>query len=286
MKGSVVLIGACLAMAAGAVAQERPWYVELGGGAGLVATIQQVGFNYDDLCYPTSVECLPHEGYRWYYELPSDAGIAVHGALGRHLGQLRVEASGAYSSRNLGQTFTAITYLDGTVQPSALVGTGVVETVYTGVGSLNALGVRLNVLYAPLRGERTMRPFVGVGAGLSRMTVTGVYFESRFSCESKPCAPGFELYDGLQDEDMSGTNLGLYGYAGFDYLLSDAILAGLRFTAGRSQPFSATGTYIEHPMDRPDVQSRPIHGAFTNETEFSDLFLMSVVATVRYNLDF
>ena len=89
------------------------WYVAVGAGGNWTGGLEQAGYNRDNICYPTN-QCprLP-EGYRWYYDLDPDSAAVFDLAVGRSLGAVRLEVSASGIGGGIQETFTGITYYDG-----------------------------------------------------------------------------------------------------------------------------------------------------------------------------
>lgn len=254
-------------------AQTDSWYVEIGAGPTFSSELSQSGFNFDTSCYPGRTECQPGNGYRWYYRLPTDAGFAFRVGAGKEQGSLRIDANVKYSSQNLEQVFSNLTFLDGSDYPAYDPSSGVQSMVTTTIGRLQVSSFRLNVFLSLLPELRMLRPYIGVGGGAARGVVTGLYFEERFSCTGPPCKGDISSYDSLHDEDLSDTILLGVGHAGFEYALANRILAGIRISYTLLQRISGEGTYTEHKIPN-----------LANTTTFSEANLTTVMATVRYRL--
>jgi len=261
--------------------QNSNWYIDLGAGPAFSGDLAQEGFNFDPFCYPgylcdsgsVTVENL-QPGYRWFYEIPTDLGFAFQVGAGREHGSLRIDLNFRYSSRNLGQIFSQITLLDGSPVPEYDPNSGVISTVTATIGRLKITSVRINTFLDlfPSQG-RTFRPYLGIGTGVSRATVTDLYFEERFSCEIPPCKGDISSYDSGQNEDLQDIVLLAGGHAGFEYVLTDKILIGIRFSYTLHQDLSSEGTYFEHKQQN-----------LTNSNNFGNLNLITTMATVRYQL--
>ena len=89
------------------------WYVSASGGTNWNPVMKQAGHNRDNICYPNFRCSGTPEGYRWFYNLPSDLGTAFEVAFGRDFGDVRLEVSVSQRSNNIEQEFTDITFLDG-----------------------------------------------------------------------------------------------------------------------------------------------------------------------------
>ena len=254
-------------------AQTDSWYVEIGAGPTFSSELAQSGFNFDTSCYPGRTECQPGDGYRWYYQIPTDAGFAFRVGAGKEQGSLRIDANVKYSSQNLEQVFSRLTFLDGSDYPAYDPSSGVQSTVTTTIGRLQASSFRLSVFLSLLPEARMLRPYIGLGGGVARVIVTDLHFEERFSCTGPPCKGDISSYDSLQDEDLSDTILLGVGHTGFEYSLTSRILAGIRISYTLLQSISSEGIYDEHKI--PDLTSR---------TTFSEANLTTVMATVRYRL--
>ena len=254
-------------------AQQRPWYAELSIGRGLATTLSQTGHNLDYLCYPGRTTCLPHEGFRWYYDLPADQGWAISATLGRALGRLRIEVSALQEVRDVESRFTGLTFLDGRMRPDSDPGSGVIETVNTSIGAFRIRSLRLNALYGLFSARRRAMPYVGAGVGVSGLAVTDSFFESRFSCEpTAGCFPNIDLFDSSEHTDFTDLSVSFFGYVGADFPISERLAAGLRLALSQSGKLNSESTYTEHPL--PDL---------TSSTEVSNIQLASVLASIRYS---
>lgn len=254
-------------------AQTDSWYIEIGAGPTFSGELAQAGFNFDTSCYPGRVGCEPGDGYRWYYQIPTDAGFALRVGAGREQGSLRIDANVSYSGQNLEQVFSRITFLDGSDYPAYDPSSGVQSTVTTTLGQLQVSSFRLNTFLSLLPETRMFRPYVGVGGGAARGVVTGLYFEERFSCSGPPCKGDLSSYDSLHDEDLSDIVLLAVGHAGFEYTLTSKILAGIRISYTLLQSITGEGSYTEHKIANLALR-----------TTFSEVNLTTVMATLRYRL--
>lgn len=254
-------------------AQTSSWYVEIGAGPTFSNELSQAGFNFDTFCYPGWVGCEPGDGYRWYYQVPTDAGFAFRVGAGREQGSLRIDANIKYSSQNLEQVFTQITFLDGSVVPPSDPSSGVQSTAIITIGQLRVFSFRLNTFLSLLPETRMLRPYISVGGGAARGTITDVYYEDHYSCAGPPCKGDLSSYDSLQDEDLSDIVLLAVGHTGFEYALTNKILAGVRISYTLLQNITSEGVYIKHKIPN-----------LTNSTTFSEANLTTVMATVRYRL--
>lgn len=269
MRFLVALVIACTVGAD--VAAQVGWYVELGAGVGLESSFKHEGHNLDTVCYPTNPDCPEHVGYMWHYNITAESGSDVFLTVGHRRYRWRVELSGSQDVRNLEHSFSGLTYLGGQVIPPRL-DNGVIESIQSGIGSLYRRSARFNAYFDPVNADRRLRPYIGAGVGLTRLTATDVYFSSQFSCESSStCASNLYFYNSLQDADMSAILLSVFGYAGADCYLTPNIAAGLRFSSSHTGDLEDTAAYTIHPV--PDLMST---------TTFGPLWLHALVATLRY----
>ncbi|MCY4158474.1 MAG: hypothetical protein OXF48_02550, partial [Bacteroidetes bacterium] len=216
----------------------------------------------------------PRSGYRWFYKIPTDPGLSFQVGAGKEHRSLRIDLNLRYSFRNLEQIFNRLTSLDDSPTPEYDPDSGVISTVTATIGRLQVASIRVNTFINLLPSQdRAFRPYLGIGTGVSRATVTDLYFEERFSCENLPCKGDVSSYDSLQDEDLADIVLLASGHAGVEYALTEKFLAGIRFSYALHQTLSSEGTYIEHKVEE-----------LTNSTNFSKLNLITTMATVRYRL--
>lgn len=265
--------------------QVESWYVEVSGGPSFSGDLAQEGFNLDPFCYPGHLCCVADQqgcsvtnpdrlpGYRWHYQIPTDPGFALRVGAGREQGRLRIDLNARYSTQNLEQVFSRITDLNGDPTPEFDPASGIIVNTAGAIGQLQVASLRINTFVDLLPQGHIFRPYLGIGTGVARATVTDVYFEERYSCMDQPCSPDLETYDSLQDEDLRDIVLLAAGHVGFEYVLTDKVLAGVRLTYSLLQNFSSEGEYIEHKLD--DLGSTTI---------LSRLNLITTMATVRYRL--
>lgn len=267
-----------------AYGQVDGWYVELGAGPAFSGDLAQEGFNLDSFCYPGFI-CCPdldgcnnnnpnqHSGYRWNYQIPTDPGFAFRAGAGREQGSLRIDLNIQYSARNLQQIFSRIAHLDESPAPQYDPNSGVQVTSIATIGRLRVASLRINTFLDLLPRGRTFRPYLGMGTGVARAVVTDLYYEERYSCANQPCSGDLSSYDSLQDEDLADVVLLASGHAGFEYTLTEKILAGVRFSYTLLQDFNSQGGYVTHKVEN-----------LANTTTFSKLNLFAMMATVRYRL--
>lgn len=267
-----------------AYGQADGWYVELGSGPAFSGDLAQEGFNLDSFCYPGFI-CCPdldgcntnnpnqQSGYRWNYQIPTDPGFAFRAGAGREQGSLRIDLNIQYSARNLQQIFSRIAHLDESPAPQFDPNSGVQVTSVATIGRLRVASFRINTFLDLLPRDRTFRPYLGMGTGVARAVVTDLYYEERYSCTNQPCSGDLSSYDSLQDEHLADVVLLASGHAGFEYILTENILAGVRFSYTLLQDFNSQGEYTTHRVEN-----------LTNTTTFSKLNLFAMMATVRYRL--
>ena len=266
----------CTILLSDASGQEGSWYIELGAGPALGhSTLSQEGFNFDTTCYPGFVceNISQRRGYRWFYTIPTDPGFAFRVGIGREQGRLRIDLNAQYSSRNLEQNFDRVTLLDGSPAPEFQDISGYKITVNTGIGALQVFSFRINTFMDLLPKDRTLHPYLGIGTGVSRATITDFYYEERYICEGICFLADPSSYDVLQDEELEDIILITEGHAGLEYALASKFLVGIRFSYALFQSFSSEAEYLEHRVEN-----------LTNTNTFSKLNLMTAMATVRYRL--
>ena len=163
------------------------WYVAVGAGGNWTGGLEQAGYNRDNICYPTN-QCprLP-EGYRWYYDLDPDSAAVFDLAVGRSLGAVRLEVSASGIGGGIQETFTGITYYDGSpVLPAR--DSGYAIEVETGIDGLSTRTLAFNVYRDFSIGAAGAAPYLGIGAGLSSVELSGLYYRDAYSCVSAPCS--------------------------------------------------------------------------------------------------
>ena len=223
-----------------ALGQTDFWYFELSTGATLSQELTQEGFNLDPFCYPGHI-CCPERlgcrnfsadqesGYRWTYRAPADAGGTVRIGVGRAQGRLRVDLSGQLSSQNLEPIFSRIATLDGSPTAAFDPTSGVLSEVNTSLGKLKISSLHASAFLNLFPADRTLHPYLGLGVGIARATVTDVFFEEYFSCVALPCKGDLSSYNSYQDTDLLDLVLLASAHAGFEYSLTHKILVGARF---------------------------------------------------------
>ena len=277
----VIILGLCAVLgAAGASFAEetRPsgWYVGAGVGINKTSTLEQAGHNRDDICYPED-DCShlaggAPEGYRWYYDLEADEGLALEISVGRTFGAFRLELALAQRKNDLEQKFTDITYLDGSRSVPAR-DSNYESRTSGGVDELTTRTLSLNAYYDfSIAGSR-FTPYLGGGVGVSFVELSGVYFEAWYSCKdpSTDCDMP-EQYNGRQNEDLTDTVLSAHLHAGLDYRMSERVQLGLKLTYSMVGDMEdAEGGYDFHPV-----------AGLSNFTTISGMNHWSVMFGVKY----
>ena len=248
------------------------WYVSASGGTNWNPVMKQAGHNRDNICYPNFRCSGTPEGYRWFYDLPSDLGTAFEVAVGRDFGDVRVEVSVSQRSNNVEPEFTDITFLDGSpILPNE--DSNYTSTNTTRVDALAARALSLNAYHDFAFAESRVMLYLGAGLGLSFVELSGLYFSSEYSCISQPCGgrPAAE-YNSLQDVDLSDSGLSKQLFAGTDYRLGDKLLLGLKASYSWVDDLVDTSPYEVHPV--------PI----MNDTEISRINPWSMMLGLKYLL--
>ena len=268
-------LGACAVLAASAAAAETArsgWYVGASVGASRVLGMEQAGRNRDATCYPDD-NCSggAPEGYRWLYDLDPESGAAFEVAVGRMFGRWRLELSLSERKNKVEQKFASLSYLDGSSSvPNP-------ESNYRSAARAEADRLTTRTLALgvyhdfALPGSR-FTPYLGAGLGASFVKLSGVYFESLYSCvnpESDCENPG--RYDSRQDVDLTDTVLSTHFHAGLDYALSEHFLLGLKLSYSMVEDMEDADGYAEHVI--PGIRS---------VTEISGMNHWSLTLGVKY----
>ena len=234
-----VALAVCAVLGAAGVsdAQEaKPtgWYVGASVGFNKVSTAEQAGHNRDNICYPED-DCSHlagggPEGYRWYYDLDADDGAAFEISVGRTFGDFRLELGLAQRKNDLEQKFTGSTYLDGSRSMPAQ-NSNYQSRSLSDVDDLTTRTLSLNAYYDFSIANSRFTPYVGAGVGVSFVELSGVYFESWYSCKDPTMDCDMpEQYNGRQNENLTDTVLSAHLHAGLDYRMSDKVLLGVKLT--------------------------------------------------------
>ena len=276
---AVLAVCAILSAAGTSAAQEAGpsgWYLGAGAGINKTSTMKQAGYNRENTCYPED-DCShlaggAPGGYRWYYDLEADEGAALEISVGRTLGAFRLELALAQRKNDIEQKFTDITYLDGSRSMPAQ-NSNYESRTSEGVDELTTRTLSLNAYYDfSIAGSR-FTPYVGAGVGVSFVELSGVYFQSWYSCRNPAADCDMpEQYNSRQNEDLTDTVLSAHLHAGLDYRLSERVQLGLKLSyAMVGDMEDAEGGYDFHPV-----------AGLTNFTTISDMNHWSVMFGVKY----
>ena len=249
------------------------WYVNAGAGLNWTSDMDQAGWNRDHICYPTH-DCGGRDvgGYRWFYDLSTDTGGVLEVAVGRRLGDFRIELAANYRKNDVEQHFNNITHLDGSARvlnPNSDYTSASTATI----DDLETRSLVLNAYYDLPIAHSPIAPYVGVGLGASRVKLSGLVFRSWYSCSGE-CDADLSppsAYNSWQDETLVDTVFSKHLYAGADYQLHDGFFLGLKLSYSFVNDMSDTGYYIEHPV--PDG---------SNRTKISGMEHWSTMITLKY----
>ncbi len=272
----------CAGFAVPAVAQAE-WYVTAGTGIGRHSGAEQVGWNSDNICYPTDacfdLEPVPSvPGYRWRYAIDADPGASFAIALGRTLGGVRIEVSAAHSRNDVEQEFVHIEYLDGSARAPRE--GPVVADVDTSIGDLTVRVVSLDIYRDLAASGSRITPYVGFGLGAALTKVGDVHFSAEYRDTSPaPQAydPPLSFYGGTQNVDHSDTVVAGQIHTGVDYAVSRKSLVGAKLTCSLIEGTEDTGAYSRHPMHGQDP-------GFSNHNTFDATRNCSISVTVKHRL--
>ena len=268
---------AALGAAVEAVAEEPKgsgWYVGAGVGMGRISDMRQAGRNRDTTCYPnddcTRIGGSP-EGYRWFYDLDADSGVALDIAIGRAFNQLRLELSLAQRKNDLKQKFHASSYLDGSPIASNPE-SNYASSSTASADSLTTRTLSLNAYYDFPLPQSRFTPYLGAGVGLSFVRLSKLYYRSRYRCRNPASdCDRPEQYDSLEEVDLSDTVFSKHLHAGVDYRLRDAILLGLKFSYSMVDDMEDENRYDRHPIP-----------GLASVTKISDMDHWSLMFAVKY----
>ena len=271
------------ALAAFATGAEAGWYVSGGTGIALHSSMEQTGWNTDNVCYPTdacfAMNPVPRvPGYRWRYAIDADAGAALAIALGREFGRFRTEVSVAHSRNDLEQAFVDIEYLDGSER--APLDGSVVADVTTSIGALTTRAASLDIYRDLAPPGARVTPYVGIGLGAAFTTIRNLHFSADYRDTSPvPQAydPPLSFYGGTQDATHADTVLATRVHVGADYLTGENTRLGARLTCSLIEGTQDDGTYSSHPMHAQDP-------GFRNRNTFDSSRNCSIALTLKRRL--
>ena len=276
----VIVMGLVSSGEAGAESERSGWYIGGGIGANWTNQLDQAGWNRDIYCYPDSASCavpgpsadIP--GYRWAYNIDSDAGSAFEISVGRMFNRWRLELSAAQRNNAIEQKFKSITFLDGSVDtpPS---GNTVTSNAMARIDDLTTRTLSVNAYYDFTNVFERITPYVGVGLGVAFVEISGLHFSTRYEDTAGP-ARDLSKFNSSQDADLSDTVLVGNFYAGTDYSLTDHTLLGVKLTYSIMDDIEHTGGYAIHPMHAQDPDF-PNHNTFSGPRQFSAMFTVKYV---------
>ena len=242
------------------------WYLGAGLGTSWGPALGQEGWNLESTCYP-DMECFGQNpkpsipGYRWSYDIDRDAGAAIEIFSGRSFGRGRLELALSWQRNGANQTFTGITYYDGTPvrpRPGGTVDSG----SRAHVDHFNARSLLFNAYYDFPGAWGRFSPYLGAGLGVAALEMAGVHFASDYrDTTGKSYDPPLSYYNSVQDGDFGETRFAWRLYAGAEYLMQGGLLLGIRLTYAGSGDFADMGTYRIHPFFNQDP-------GFTNTNSF------------------
>ena len=269
---------ACLVVGAAPAAKAGQWYIGIAGGAVFSPALDMSGHNLDTTRYPdwdyTGLPADKPEGYRWYYDLDTDASYAFpdEAALGYMLyeegeGGPRIEFAFSRRTQSLEQIFKDLTFLDDSaIQPN---NSGVKADFKSEIGDLTNSCASLNLYYdQPV--ANGFKAYLGAGAGIARVNISDLFFRVNYTY-----ADGVALseYDSSQCEDFLETAFMGSVLAGVDYQLTRTLLTGLKLSYAVIGEIETVGDYMEHPVQD-----------LTNTTVFSGNRQWSLAFALKYAL--
>ena len=272
---SAVLLSAAGQSGAATESELSPWYIDAGIGMNWTSTLKQEGRNQDMTCYPND-DCSraggTPEGYRWIYDLDADVGSSFDASIGRSFSKVQVEFSAAQRKNSVRQEFTDITFLDGSqILPKDSNYEG---NSLTSVEDLTSRSVALSAYFDLPLPQNWISAYVGIGIGVTFVELSGLTFESRYSCKdpASDCERP-EQYDSSQYVDLSDSVPSKHLYAGVDYPLDNQFLLGLQLSYSLVDDLLDTSSYSAHPV--PDL---------TNDTEIKNMNHWSLKLRLKYRL--
>lgn len=253
-------------------AEDAEWYVEVGAGFEVSSTLKQAGFNGDNICYPTNSCATEPTGYRWFYDLDADAGTNFEAAVGRSLGNYRIEIAASNRKSDLNQVFDSISHLDGTPLQSAATD-NYSYSDETRMDSMSASSITLNLYMDLPLADLPVDSYIGAGVGLSRTKLSGLYFSSQYECVREPCDAEYpaSFYNSHQAVNLMDTVLNANVSAGVDYDVRENVSLGLKLSYVAIGNMKEEAGYINHPIS-----------GIENTTKISEMSRWSVTARLRY----
>ena len=154
----------------------------------------------------------------------------------------------AQSKNDLEQIFTDITFLDGSRRVRAE-NSNYESRSSSGVDDLTTRTLSLSACYDfSIAGSR-FTPSVGAGVGVSFLKLSGLYFQSWYSCKNPASGCDMpEWYNVRQHENLSDTVFSTHLHAGLDYRVSGKMLLGFKFSCSMASDMKdVKGNYDSHP---------------------------------------
>lgn len=278
----LTVLGMCTMVDIGeASALRTGWYVSGGIGTTWSPDMNQEGWNQDTFCYPDAA-CFDEEpiplvsGYNWFYDIRLDEGYAFELSLGRFFGRARIELALAQSSSEASQTFTGISYLDGTtIQPRP---GGTVNSNGRGtIGGQLMRSVSLDAYFDFTDTWHTITPYIGAGLGIASVTMEEIRFSTEYidaPGAAEIYEPPLSFYNSVQDADLEDSATLLRLHVGLDYLLNPMTSAGLKLTWSSKEDIEVTDGYEQHPMHGVD-------SAFMNTNAFREMSNWTLALSLR-----
>ena len=125
-----------------------------------------------------------------------------------------------------------------------------------------------------------LTPYVGIGGGVARSSVSDVYFKSEYQDLANPPgvhSPPLSFYDGLQDDPLRDVAAVGHLYAGASLPLGERSQIGLKLAFSRLGPLEDQGEYRYHAMQSVDPD-------FANHTHFEASTHWSALLTWQWAL--
>jgi len=251
------------------------WYVGVGIGANDSGELLHSGWNLDPTCYPSMSNCPEqHEGFRWYYDVPTDMGPVLSASVGYRWQTLRVAVGIMYAARELGHRFAGINFLNDT--PVAFSGSSYGSIVHHDIGDMSARSLTLSLDYRLLSIGDKLSLYAGAGVGYSLISVTQIMFVDVYSCGvALRCDPKPSSFNNVQVADLADAVLSGHLFAGIDYDLAPRTVLSLEASYNTFASSKGKGEYLIHGVSN-----------LTNETTISKVHNINLVVKLRYMLDF
>ena len=271
-----LMVGAAAFAASAEEAEQDRWYFSVGAGLNSVSTLDQNGYNYDNVVYPDlDYSHLPGgkpDGFRWHYIVETESGEAFQAAVGRMFksgGRLELRYDRRNAALELGEKKSTFLFGD----PIKGKETDIVGQYSWDIGDLLTDTLALNVYYGVPVADGKITPYLGVGVGVSHAKATAVYFESQFTGAAEPGGPAPETLNNLQNVDVADTVSTQMISAGVDFRLADEMLVGLKYAYAAVDDIEKEDLYQSHPKP-----------GFTSFTKFSGMNHWSIGVEIKYLL--